>query len=73
VSAATIKNLREGWMDSIAFEYEVGHALGGNTVYPDEADLRKHHTCLDTDGDCTAKRVYVVDADEFDSLIGVKL
>jgi hypothetical protein len=60
--------MREGWMDSIDFEHEVGHALGGNAIYPSEADLREHRKCLDTDGECTAMRVYVVNADEYDKV-----
>jgi hypothetical protein len=61
--------IRKGWMDSIDFDHEVGRALGGNKIYPNEQDLRAHNPCIGDPAlgnDCTAKRVYVVDADEFD-------
>lgn len=65
---------REGWMDSIAFEHELGHALGGNQVFPNVEDLKRHMLCIDRPeqvGDrmvisCHATRVYVFDANEFD-------
>ncbi len=62
----------EAWMDNIALEHEVGHALGGNSVYPDKKDCEKNNPCIELSKDddpiirCYAQRVYVFDADEFD-------
>ena len=56
-----------GWMDSVSFDYELGHALNGEKIYASEEDLRKHSTCIDTDGYSTVKRVYIFDADKFDA------
>lgn len=63
---------KTGWMDSIDFEHEAGYALGGNKIYPDASDLRRHSTCIDKDGHCFAKRVYVVDADAWDAILASK-
>ena len=38
--------LRTGFMDRVDFEFEVGSALGGNSIYPSVEDLRKHHPCV---------------------------
>lgn len=34
-----------GYMCYIDWEYEVGGASGGSTVYPSVEDLKRHHTC----------------------------
>ena len=34
-----------GYMCLIDFECELGAALGGNRVFPDEKDCREHHKC----------------------------
>ena len=62
---------REGWMDSIDFQHELGYALGGNIISPDKEDCERTHPCIkesakDDGYKCVAMRVYVFDADEFD-------
>ena len=57
---------REGWMDSVDFQHEVGSAIGGNTVYPDQEEVEAL-PCIKEGDYCKPKRVYVVDADEFDA------
>lgn len=32
-----------GYMCKIDFDYEIGDALGGSTIYSSVADLKKHH------------------------------
>ena len=39
-----------GYMCLTDFECELGCAMGGNHVYPSEADLRRNATCLDQCG-----------------------
>lgn len=34
---------RYGYMCKIDFDWEVGHATGGNTIYPSVKDLKKNH------------------------------
>jgi hypothetical protein len=36
--------VRRGFMDRVDFDYELGAALGGNTIYPDLNDLHEHAT-----------------------------
>ena len=33
------------YMCKIDFDYELGNAAGGNTVYPSLKDLKKNHKC----------------------------
>jgi len=69
--------LKQGWMDSIDFDHELGHACGGNSVHPSVEDCERCHPCIEESKkdegvgefkglECYAKRVYVVSADEFD-------
>jgi hypothetical protein len=61
---------RECWMCGTDADYEVGFALGGSTVYPDEEDLKERLCIGDKPGDCCARRVYIIiDADEYDKWI----
>lgn len=65
----------ECWIDSTCWDHELGQSLGGEKLFSSELDLRENMQCIDMeefDGvgmrvQCRAKRVYVVDADEFDA------
>ena len=71
------RSMKEGWMDSIDFDWEVGEALGGNRVFPSERNCRENKPCIrrsekeptGTPGVCFPKRVYVLDADKFDEIL----
>lgn len=39
------REFRIGYMDYTDFNYELGHALGGNIVYSDKADLLESNPC----------------------------
>lgn len=39
-----------GFMCGVDFNYELGEALGGNTIYPTEADLIANKGCTDQCG-----------------------
>lgn len=72
VSDNTLERLRasrrEGWMDSIDFDHELGHAIGGNKIYPDKQEVEALE-CIKAGDYCYPKRVYVFDADEFDAAL----
>lgn len=36
-----------GYMCKTDFDYELGNAVGGTTIYPSENDLRRHRKCVD--------------------------
>jgi|FreactcultureFD7_1027221.scaffolds.fasta_scaffold44156_1 hypothetical protein len=55
-----------GWMCAIDFSYELGEALGGNTIYPSLEDLRKHHECLDF---CGFEEVVTMSKEDFIELV----
>lgn len=42
--------VRTGFMCKVDFDHELGEALGGNRVFPDEADCEKDRGCIDTCG-----------------------
>lgn len=62
-----------GWMDSIDFDDELGCALGGNKVYPDQDDCRQNNPCIAASEKstyrCEPRRVIVFDADELDAVL----
>ena len=61
-----------GWMDSTDFSCELGHALGGNKIFPDAEDCTKNHPCIqdpDEHWPCRAQRVIVFDADLLDECL----
>lgn len=39
-----------GYMCKVDFDFEVGEALGGNTVYSSIKDLKRHRKCVETCG-----------------------
>lgn len=39
-----------GYMCRVDFVHELGAAMGGNTVYPNVEDCKKHRKCVDTCG-----------------------
>jgi hypothetical protein len=53
-------------MCAIDFSYELGEALGGNTIYPSLEDLRKHHECLDF---CGFEEVVTMSKEDFIELV----
>ena len=57
---------RVGWMDAVDFQHELGEALGGNTIYPSEEDLRKNKSCIDKSEYCYPIRVLVFDAKDLE-------
>jgi hypothetical protein len=74
-----LKKGKVGWMDSIDFHDELGHALGGNLVFPDKEDCERIRTCIKESQEegqsegypCYAKRVVVFDADELEAALQV--
>ncbi len=40
----------EVYMCKIDWDYEIGEARGGSTVYGSEEDLKLHHDCVDECG-----------------------
>lgn len=73
-----LENIRRiGYMDSTAFQHELGLAPKGNRVFPSVETCKAAHPCIGKEefcGDhidcgCEATRVYVFDADEFDKLL----
>lgn len=40
----------EGFMCLTDLAFELGYAMGGNVVYPSEADLRENKKCVDQCG-----------------------
>jgi len=48
---------RYGFMCLTDYLWEVGEALGGNTVFPDLKDLKKHRKCVKS---CGVARVKIV-------------
>ena len=56
-----------GYMDKTDFEWELGAAMGGNKIYPSEADLRRNEKCLDQCGIVKVRvtRVEVVQEEDF--------
>jgi len=48
---------RYGFMCLTDWQWELGEALGGNMVYPDLKDLKKHRVCVE---DCGIVRVKIV-------------
>ena len=57
----------EGWMDSIEFEHEL-EALG-RAVYSTRDRCVENNPCIEEGDCCEVRRVYVVDADEYDKTI----
>lgn len=49
-STATDDDFVTGFMCKVDFDWELGYASGGNTVYPSEEDLRKCRKCVDECG-----------------------
>lgn len=39
-----------GYMCKVAWDYELGNALGGERIYPSQADLISNHNCTDQCG-----------------------
>lgn len=35
--------IKKGYMCSIDFDWELGEAMGGSTIYPSVEDLKEHH------------------------------
>jgi hypothetical protein len=35
-----------GYMCKVDFDHELGHSMGGSTVYPSVKDLKKHRKCV---------------------------
>jgi hypothetical protein len=55
-----------GWMDAVDFDYELGEARGGNTVYASEENLRENCTCVD---ECGIQEVVVMSKEDFMELV----
>ena len=39
-----------GYMCKIDWDWELGHAMGGNRIFPDVDDLKKEHPCWENCG-----------------------
>lgn len=48
-----------GYMCTIDYEYELGRASGGNTIYPTLEDLKKHHSMWNECGVVEVKVIFV--------------
>lgn len=48
-----------GYMCKIAYDCELGLAMGGNVIYPSEEDLKRCHTCWETCGIVKVRVHYV--------------
>ncbi len=46
-----------GFMCKVDAECELGGAMGGNRVYPTEADLRRNAKCVD---ECGIRKVHII-------------
>jgi len=53
-------------MCAIDFDYELGEAMGGNTIYPSEENLRKNHPFVDK---CGVAEVITMSKADFNELV----
>jgi hypothetical protein len=47
-----------GYMCKTSFEYELGAASGGNTIYPSIEDMKRNHDCWESCGIVEVKVFY---------------
>jgi hypothetical protein len=64
-----------GWMCAVDFQHELGEALGGNTIYPSEKDLRKRRVCVNSENEedkfCYPVEVVTMSKEDFDRLVAL--
>jgi hypothetical protein len=53
-------------MCAVDFDWELGEAKGGNTIYASEKDLRENHDCVDN---CGIQEVVTMSKDDFMELV----
>jgi len=62
------KDAKRGWMDSLHYDYHLGNDIQDLKISQNAESCKKAHPCIDTDGECTAKEVLVIDVAAIASL-----